>query len=98
MSKSDYHYQIRDYAGRNIIIIEGLNFGRMSVTNNIENVVEEIGKIEKITPTEFMIVYRDSEGIWDGWDHLNNQFIPLSYDIWENAVHAYIIKQIKQIK
>jgi len=62
LSKSDYEWEFED----NILFIQDLNFGRMSVTNNMENVLSEIrDKIgEKIIGAK--IIYKDSEGFWDG--------------------------------
>lgn len=38
----------------------------MSVTNNIENVLSEIRDEMGEKITDATIIYRDSEGIWDG--------------------------------
>lgn len=60
--KSDYEWRFKD----GILSIEDLNLGKMSVTNNMENVLTEIrSKIgDKILDAK--IVYCDSEGEWDG--------------------------------
>jgi hypothetical protein len=61
-SDSDYEWRFKD----GILAIEDLNLGKMSVTNNMENVLTEIrSKIgDKILDAK--IVYRDSEGSWGG--------------------------------
>lgn len=60
--KSDYEWNFID----DILFIEDLNLGGMPVTNNIESILsvlrDKIG--EKITDAK--IIYRDSEGIWNG--------------------------------
>lgn len=66
-------------------MIEDLNLGRMSVTNNIENVVEEICIKEMISPAEVNIIYKDSDGHWDGFIFSTNEFVPLQEDAWLQA-------------
>lgn len=90
MSRSDYIYKLKNIGGRKILAIEDMNLGNMSVTNDIENVVREIAAVEKIDPTDHLIVYSDSEGDWDGWDHKNELFVPLTEDTWFNAATKYI--------
>jgi len=65
MSRSDYSYKVLDIPKGKFIAITDLNLGRMSVTNNIENVLEEIAGVESLSLLEYKIVYRDSEGTWD---------------------------------
>ena len=58
-SKSDFTYTIAN----DVLRIIDLNYGRMSVTNDIENVLEHIKGIEGFMPS--YTIYRDSEGSWD---------------------------------
>jgi hypothetical protein len=60
-SKSDYRFKFID----NVLVIEDLNLGRMSVTNNAEDVISEIITTTEKKLTEHFIIYKDSEGIWD---------------------------------
>lgn len=73
MNKADYTYNIKG----NKLSIQDLNLGNMSVTNSIEDVVEEICKKNNLDPNILEIIYRDSDGHWDGWDHLTQTFIYL---------------------
>lgn len=98
MTKSNYNYSIEDYAGRNVIVIEDLNLGNMSVTNDIDNVIEEICQKEDIQPKLFMVVYKDSEGFFDGWDTKRYTFIYLACKTWESAVSKYVDLQITKEK
>ncbi len=91
--KSDFEHEV-DFA-RKIISIEDLDMGKMSVTNNIENIVDYISKADNIDPTQYMIVYRDSEGRWDGWDHGKHQFIHLGASTCDEAVEKYHGKMVK---
>lgn len=98
MSKSNYTYTVTDKQGRNVIIIQDWGGSTaMSVTNNIENVVAEICAKEKIVSTDYMIVYEDSNGEWDGWDSKNDQFVLLSASSASEAISAYISHQLKTI-
>jgi hypothetical protein len=60
-NRSDYDYRIDG----NVLAIEDLG-GYKSVTNDIENVIKDITDIEKINVSKFLIMYKDSMGIWDG--------------------------------
>lgn len=75
MTKSDYDYTI--HTEEKTLSIVDLDRGNMSVTNDIENVVTEIAEFEQIDPAEYKIVYRDSQGCWDGWNHKKKSFIHL---------------------
>lgn len=71
--KANYSYET---VGNMLLIIDQ-NLGNMSVTNCIEDVVEEICQREMKDPTSLRIAYRDSEGIWDGWNHQSQTFFPI---------------------
>lgn len=95
-NNSDFTHSLETYSGREVIVIEDLNLGSMSVTNDIENVVEYISKLEHINPANYMIVYKDSSGIWDGWDYKTQLFISLGEDNWKDAVSKYIQLQLSK--
>lgn len=79
---SNYTHEILD----NIIIIEDLDLGNLSVTNNIENVLEEIANKHQIDLNDHKIIYADSIGLWDGYDYKNRHFIPLATDSRKVAI------------
>ena len=60
-SRSDYNWGIKE----GILVIEDLNLGRMSVTNNAEGVINEIYSQIGAQLHNLDIIYKDSEGIWD---------------------------------
>ncbi|WP_195985330.1 DUF6011 domain-containing protein [Clostridium sp. D33t1_170424_F3] len=64
--RSDFDFHLRTVDGRNIIVIEDLDAGGMSVTNNIEAVVAEAAGQLGTDPNTALIIYRDSSGIYDG--------------------------------
>lgn len=64
--RSDFDFHLRADGGRSIIVIEDLNAGQMSVTNNIEAVVAEAAQRLDVDPGACLIIYRDSDGIYDG--------------------------------
>ena len=89
-SKSDYDYSIYFINDNKIISIIDRNRGRMSVTNNIENVVSEIAVENNLNPNEYLIIYKDSEGMWDGWEFKSKRFIRLNCNTERNATERYI--------
>ena len=48
MARADYTCITTTCAGRNVIVIEDLDLGNTSVTNDIETVIEEIAAVEKV--------------------------------------------------
>ena len=66
IAEADFRYSIFG----NVISIVDLNQGNRSVTNDIEGVLRKIEYYHQAPITGFKIMYRDSEGIWDGikWD------------------------------
>lgn len=59
-----------------IFAITDHNRGGMSVTNDIENVLEEICSHHAgLKLTDCAVCYRDTDGRWDGWDTKTNDFI-----------------------
>lgn len=71
MPRSDFNYCIREVSGFKFIMIEDLNLGRMSVTNDIEQVVDYICRKEQIliqeVDKEYFTIYKDSDGEWTGF-------------------------------
>jgi len=68
MARAKYHYNIEEYRGREILVVyddfDGNN-PTMTVTNDMEAVLSEIKEKEGgILPST--IIYRDTEGIFDG--------------------------------
>ncbi len=91
--KADYIYSIEG----NGLMIEDLNLGRMSVTNCIEDVVDEICKEQSLDPNKLMIVYKDSQRIWDAWDHATQDFILLNENGGVNALRTLYYKLGKNL-
>jgi hypothetical protein len=89
-SSADYHYKFRNYEGKPFLVIEDLDKGNKSVTNDIENVIEDIAQKERINPVEYFIVYRDCAGSWDGYNISTKQFVPLVQRTWVDAAHTYL--------
>jgi len=86
---SDFTYQLRRVKGHYFIMIEDLDIGGMSVTNNIRNVVELIAQREFTSPGEYLqyykVIYKDSQGRWDGYDYNSGFFYPILADHWLKA-------------
>lgn len=93
-STADYYFITIFSGGRDIISITDLNKGNMSVTNDIENVVKDIFDNLQTFPNNCLIIYRDSRGVWDGYDHKSRQFVPLHELTPVAAIKKYVIKQL----
>lgn len=65
-NRSDYAYHINSKHGQQALVIEDLDRGGMSVTNNIEAIIAEIADEIGTSIYQMPIVYRDSEGQYDG--------------------------------
>lgn len=96
MAKSDYSYKLEELEKSWFILIQDLNKGRMSVTNNIEEVIDEICQKERINPVEHFIVYRDSDGTWDGFEFATGQFIHLGKRTGVGAM-AEMLKKVREV-
>jgi NTP pyrophosphatase (non-canonical NTP hydrolase) len=88
---SHYNYRIRqrtkeDQQQITAIIIEDLNVGGMSVTNNIQQVVNEICTQNNLVAEMCIIVYRDSINCWDGWDAESKRFYHTGGNSGDEAV------------
>lgn len=86
--KCDYTYTIED---DNILFIEDLNQGRMSVTNGIEDVLAEIAEKIDTNIQDCSVIYRDSDGMIDGVNTIRGEFSSF-YHIGESELHAAILK------
>lgn len=64
--RSDYDYHIAANGDRRTLVIEDLDKGGMSVTNNIDAILGHICEVEGLDPQGIDIIYRDSDGIYDG--------------------------------
>jgi hypothetical protein len=74
-SHADFTYSMSG----NVISIIDLNLGNRSVTNDVENVLRKIEHFHQTPIFGFKIMYRDSDGIWDGieWDGDHPSFFAL---------------------
>ena len=62
ITRSNYEWEIRE----GILCIEDQNLGGVSVTNDIENILTEIYLYSDNSIRDMKVIYRDSDGIWDG--------------------------------
>jgi hypothetical protein len=61
--RADFTYSIMP----NTISITDTNLGKLSVTNDIEAILRRIEYLYQGSVAAFKIMYRDSDGIWDGF-------------------------------
>lgn len=69
----DFVYRVT----KNVISIIDLDKGNKSVTNGIEEVLEFIREENNINLKDFIIIYKDSQGNWDGFDASTGSFYSL---------------------
>lgn len=63
--RSQYYWHVVNTSGPSILSITDCGFGpALSVTNDMENVLKALG--ERMYLNDMLIIYCDSEGIWDG--------------------------------
>ena len=68
-TNSDYVYYLKG----KVLIIEDSDLGNRSVTNDIQNVLQAIKTDLEFLPE--VVIYRDSEGNFDGVDHEQGKFL-----------------------
>lgn len=90
MTKAAYSYTINQ--DRKVVSIIDKN-GMRSVTNEIENVIEEICDKESIAPGEYGWVYKDSSGEWDAFDPVMGIFALIGEDSEEAAVNLIALRR-----
>lgn len=67
MAHSNYSYVRHEGVVSIIDEYEG-GAGNKTVTNNIEQVIDDISRQEEIDPWNYVWVYMDSEGLWSGYE------------------------------
>lgn len=85
---SDYIYFIKG----KVLIIEDSDLGNRSVTNDIQNVLQAIKTDLEFLPE--VVIYKDSEGNFDGVDHDKGKFIKF-YPVNESDLQKALEKVSK---
>lgn len=94
-AKADYSYNIKNRGTKTPVVeIIDLNYGNVSVTNDIEAIVADIQYLEDIDMKKAIIIYRDSTYKWDGWDATRNQFVGLG----ESSSTLALLKMIQDFQ
>jgi hypothetical protein len=91
-SKADFYHSWEEHKGQKFLVIIDENHGNKSVTNDIENVVSDCFTGTDKKMEDHVIIYRDSDGSWDGWDHKSQNFIPLQGRGWQQAAEIYLTR------
>lgn len=95
-SRANFQYRLGDLEGKKTLLIWDQNVGNRSVTNDIENVVADIATHQDIDPAEYLIIYRDSEARWDGWDAVTGEFFPIGRFLTDKLDPAF--ESFQQLK
>lgn len=88
-TNADYIHHYAERHSRKFLLIEDLKTGLMSLTNDIENVVERIAQEDQIDLLHHVILYKDSYGLWDCWDHYRETFHRIAREDLELAFKRY---------
>lgn len=88
MARATYTWGYFDWDGKRFISIRDTGNRRCTVTNDIENVVHEISCQTDIKNS--LIIYRDSLGTWDGWNHEKGHFLLLRAKDQISAATQYL--------
>jgi hypothetical protein len=91
LTRSNYEWMIKE----GILCIVDQNLGGTSVTNDMENILTEIYLYSDNSIKKMGIIYRDSEGVWDGvhskWDQRKCENVSF-YPIGERELEIAITK------
>lgn len=88
-SQCQFKYNINDEA-LTIKLVDYNEPGTVSLTNSIRQAIALIQLDQHIEPNDYLIVYRDSTGQWDGWDPRTNQFVGLGIILsGDDAIEYY---------
>ena len=66
----------------------------ITVTNNIENIIKEMSATEKTDFSEYKVIYRDTDNLWDEFDQKTGEFNVVDY----NLVKELTQRKVKQTK
>lgn len=72
-NKCSYTYSVVRHRGYLILVLVDANDGSLSLTNGIEDVIDELRL--NLIPFPDFVIYKDTDGAWDGWDYKGNDFI-----------------------
>lgn len=89
MSKSNYTFHFRHEQEHKFLCIID-NDGAMSVTNNMEAILEEICERVIIDLLQYEVIYRDTAGIWDGYAVLLDVFYHIGAKTEQGAIDFII--------
>ncbi len=94
LSKADFTYVVFDVEGvdKKFISIQDQDLGGRSVTNDIENCIKDICDENNLKQEDCLVVYCDSDGIWDAYDTKINDFVVLRCETVMLAVKEYLKK------
>lgn len=94
MPQSNYTYTIHD--DRIVAIVDEHPSGAVTdktVTNNIEDVILEITELEHLQPDNYVWLYCDTDGIWDGFDPDTQEFYLLKAESYDEAIRMQQVRQ-----
>lgn len=93
MNKCSYTFTVRKANGKTVLCLEDRGT-KMSLTNGIEDAIEELRVRFKKEGEPFpeICIYKDTDGMWDGWDLEKEEFIHLQFKRLEKALNEITLK------
>ncbi len=99
MKGAKFSYQRTTQGSRQCIVIydkkEFFCDRYLSVAEDIERVVDTIELAERIRAEDFVIVFHDRSGRWDGYNARTNKFLLLGTKDWPAAVQKYVAEELQ---
>lgn len=89
----NYNYKIENFSGRDVLVLEDNDTGIASLEDNLEKIVPQIIKNNDLSDN-MMIVYRDGQCVWNGYEFKTDTFVSLNRQSWKSAVDKYIKIQL----
>lgn len=90
MVHASYSYKIS--SDKKLVMITDNDTGQMSVTNDIENVIAEICEINDLDADSKVWIYKDSQGIIDGYNPTGDCFYHIGVRDFSTAISSNIVK------
>jgi hypothetical protein len=81
MTNSAFKYEVGRINDNPYIAITDLNIGSMSVIRDIKNIIQEIISAIQVKYHDlanYLILCRDEDLVWDGYDPISDKFVELS--------------------
>lgn len=98
MKHAQFKYQLVEYKGRRVILIEDTK-DLFEICNTVFNdmpyVIEHIELIESLKAEEYIILIKDTTLTWDGWNARTQEFTRIGRKDWTQAFTVFNFMQLE---